>query len=326
MKKIFLMLFVLPVITFGEEAVDLKMDIADTAKEGKWMINKSASHPDASAAIKTDETGVPYVALRNHMHYHAKKLYRVTPADTVEIKLKVRGSGPFYAYYYVYDANMDWSNQAAYRDPFKQHVASFKTWTEINLKLPVMNPIVKGKQSYTSQIRPLLEIPGGVDVDIARFDVIIHTNNIANEWKIEQANSSGQLASTMDGISTNGTIAYCLEKFEEARAGVKLEVTLKVKGNGKLIVGYYAYNDKYNPKNKNNPPLPEILKASAIDSESLKEIKFLLDVKNIDQNSQKLYVTKIVPFFRLLPADGKTMELNSVHYKITQEQLSMPEF
>lgn len=299
----------------------LKMDLTKTenGNPSKWVNNPAVNKKDKVQLMK-DTDGSAYLKAENYIHYYYARLFPVNETDSIVVTVKARGSGVIEPGYYIFDRMGGWSGQVGKKFTLKPE------WQEFRAEIPLTNKPTRGKYPFTypASVRPLIQMTG--KTEFKDYSIRAIRNPILKDWVVNMPASTGNVKAGKGFVILPGTMEYTGLKLRNVKSGDKAEFTFRVRGKGRLEAGFYSYDLKYNPVRKADKECGQIVKSETIDSKEWKEVKFTLNVENIQKSGKTFYVNRIREFFRTTAQDGASLELEKAGFLLSSETISVPDF
>lgn len=325
MKKLTVLLFGAAALFGGtlfaaDAELLLKMDMSRTKGDALdiW-VNNPAVNKDDKVRLCKDADGSSFLRTKNYIHYYFPKLFPVNETDTVIVTLKARGNGTIEPGYYIFD------RMGGFQGPTGKKFNLKNDWQEFKFEGPVLNRITKGKIAYSSHVRPLIQTVGE-NLEFKDYAISVVRNPILKDWVVNMPASDGNVKPGDGFLSLPGNMEYNSPALLNIKVGDKLEFAFKVRGKGKIEVGYYAFDLKYNPNRKNDTFCGKTFQSEAVDSKDWKEVNFSIPIGNVEKDGKKLFVNRILSAFKTSSADGSAVEIQQATVKIVGEKISVPEF
>ena len=303
----------------------LKMDLTkiENGNPVQWVNNPAVNKIEKVQLMK-DADGSAYLkAGNNRNHYYYIDLFPVNENDRIIVTVKARGrAGVDFIRpgFYIFDRIGRWRGQALRNFSLKPE------WQVLRAEFPLVNKPIKGEHpfAYTARVRPLIELYR--NAEFKDYTIRVIRNPILKDWVVNMLASSGDVKAGKGSIVLPGTMEYTGLKLRNVKIGDKAEFTFIIRGKGKLKVGFYAYDLKYNPARKANKECGETVKLETIDSEEWKEVKISVNVENILKDGKTFYVNRIREFFRTAAQDGNSLELKKAAFQLSSETILVPDF
>ena len=104
-----------------------------------------------------------------------------------------------------------------------------------------------------------------------------------------------------------------------------MSFTFNVMGTGKVFGGIHLYDQKYRP-GTNDKSCGLTVKSIKVQTSEWKKIKVSCRVDNVTKDGKRFFVNRLNPMFRIEPAPGYQIALQSMTWDVESEQITVGDF
>lgn len=296
-----------------------KMDLSGCSGLPSGWLNNQAVCKNPKFIFVKDGQDAPFLRYNQWIHLMMKKVIPVSPADRVIVKVTARGSGYVNPSYYVFSYN-GFSGAINHRQKL---TPEWKTYT---VEKQVETNLKKNEKwtPYPKNIRPLIEAAG--NYEIRDYSLQIIHNPILSGWMVDVENSKDLFVADPQGnIVFSNKAEFCHPALKNVKVGDTVSFTFNVMGTGKVFGGIHLYDQKYRP-GTNDKPCGLTVKSIKVQTSEWKKIKVSCRVDNVTKDGKRFFVNRLNPMFRIEPAPGYQIALQSMTWDVESEQITVGDF